>query len=535
MGNGGPLKGLLLRLAGSRVNADNVLYALLSEKDFVLAEIERSRQRLDERFFSLDADDFVSDFNALLCGKALVDAAYFPAQLDFGFGFYGTAFTPRTGDMLRAVRDERYNFLIPYYRNRVLPALKEERPEVVGISMTCTFELIPAFTLAHMVKEVAPGTHVVLGGVLVTELADRIARNRPLWELFDSLVLGPGEVSFCELIERVGKGEGLAGVPNTIYKEDGSIKRSEAVHEFNINQACAPEFVSVRPKSGLALETTSSRYGASASSATTRSRGRSLWTPGTRRGACAIFSSYWRISGNSRRSTTRWRLDLPIPRCIRSAWRPLPKTTCADGRVVKFSALFRLEKEFKSKAFCRKLAEGGFLGGHVGLESGSPRVNAIINKGIDLADTDVIIRNFRDTGILLSVFTIIGTPGETEEDALMTYEFLRRWHKWLKLDWEVYPLYVLEQSPLAQRAVEFGLEVTPLPDDFLVESMGYRVAKGVSQERSMALSIGFSEKLNRFRHPLSRIMDVESYKSFLLAQAAKGVPPEKVRDTGLRL
>lgn len=51
----------------------------------------------------------------------------------------------------------------------------------------------------------------------------------------------------------------------------------------------------------------------------------------------------------------------------------------------------------------------------------------------------------------------------------------------------------------------------------------------------MGLAISYSEKLKGFMHPLSRIMDIESMKLFLIAQMAKGLPPGKVRDTGLKI
>jgi hypothetical protein len=200
-----------------------------------------------------------------------------------------------------------------------------------------------------------------------------------------------------------------------------------------------------------------------------------------------------------------------------------------SGKKVPFSALFRLEKEFKSKTFCRKLAEGGFLGGYVGLESGSQRVNDIINKGIDISDAGIIIRNFYDTGILLHIFSIIGIPGETREDALMTFDFLKRWHRQITLDWVIYYLLVLEQSAIARCTSELGLEVTPLPADYLVDVMRYKTEKGLSQEESVSLAIGYTEKLKRFRHPLHHIMDVESVALFLLAQRAKGIMPDKVK------
>jgi len=525
----------LFGIASSKVKTDNILYALLSEKEFVLSEIERSRQVLDEGFFGLHPDIFVENFSTLLCGKAIIDTAYFPAQLDFGLGFYGTAFSPCASDILRGVEDERYNFLIPYYRQEVLPSLREEHPDLVGISITCTFELIPAFTLAHMIKSVDPKIHVVLGGVLVTELAHRIAKNPLLWNLFDSLVLGPGERTFTELIEHVEKKADLSGVPNIIYKEKDSIKKSDKLHEFDINEACTPEFVSVRPKSGLPLETSSSCYW-----------GKCIFCYYPKQGTASLDPKY------QRKRVRDLELVFSDIRELKDRYDPLaigitdssthPKRIEAiaeenlrSDKKVKFSALFRLEKDFKSKAFCRKLAEGGFLGGYVGLESGSQRVNDIINKGVDLGDAEVIIKNFYETGILLHVYSIIGIPGETEEDALMTYGFFKRWHRWLKLDWQIYPLYVLEQSPLAQRASEFGIEVIPLPDEYLVESMGYRSERGLSQEESMGLAISYTEKLKRFMHPLNQIMDIESLKMFLITQMARGIPPNKVRKTGLRI
>lgn len=525
----------VFNIASSRVKADNILYALSSEKEFVFSEIERSRKILDEKFFELDPDSFVENFSTLLCGKAIIDAAYFPTQLDFGLGFYGTSVSSRVSEILRATEDERYNFLIPYYRKEVLPSLIDEHPDLVGISITCTFELIPAFTLAQMIKSVDPQIHIVLGGALVTELSQRIAKNPPLWNLMDSLVIGPGEVAFTELAECIEKKSDLSGVPNLIYKDKDSIKNSNKLHEFDINDACTPEFVSVRPKSGLPLETSSSCY----------------W------GKC-IFCYYPKqgtASFDSRHQKKRVRdLELVFKdiKELQDKYDPVaigltdssvhPKRLEAiaeenlrSGNGMKFLALFRIEKEFKSKALCRKLAEGGFMGGYVGLESGSQRVNDIMNKGVDLNDVEEILKNFRETGILLHIYCIIGTPGETEEDALMTYNFLKRWHKWLKLDWQIYSLYVLEQSPLSLRASEFGIEVTPLPDEYLAEYMGYQAEKGLSQEESMSLVINYTEKLRHLMHPLNQIMDIESLKIFLLMQTAKGFPPHKVKNTGLKV
>jgi hypothetical protein len=51
----------------------------------------------------------------------------------------------------------------------------------------------------------------------------------------------------------------------------------------------------------------------------------------------------------------------------------------------------------------------------------------------------------------------------------------------------------------------------------------------------MMTSISYSEQLSRYLHPLNRIIDIESLTMFLIAQKAKGIPPEKVRDTGFKI
>ncbi len=525
----GPLKRPLFRMLSSRIKPENMLLAMLREKDYVLDEIEQSRKILDERFVSLEPAEFLRHFQTLLCGKALIDMAYFPSQLDFGLGFQGTAFSPNTGDVLRGVADEKLNFLLPYYRRKVMPLLEKEQPELVGLSMTCIYEIIPVLTLANMIKKTHPHIHVTLGGVLPTQIAHRLAGNPPLWSMFDSIVLGPGEVPFSELIERIGKGADPAGVPNIIYRQNGSIKYSEKTYEFDLNDACTPEFVGVRPASGLPLETSSGCYW-----------GKCIFCYYPKAGTADRDGSY------QKKRVRNIELVLKDIRELQEKYNPcaialtdssvhpkriedIAEDNLRTGKKIPFSALFRLEKEFKSKAFCRKLAEGGFLGGYVGLESGSQRVNDIINKGISVADSGAIIKNFYDTGILLHVFSIIGIPGETREDALMTYEFFQRWRRWITLDWVIYYLYVTEQSPIARRTGELGLEVTPLPPDYLVDVMRYKTAAGLTQDEATTLAVSYTEKLRRYLHPLNRIMDIESAALFLLAQRAKGIMPDRVK------
>jgi radical SAM superfamily enzyme YgiQ (UPF0313 family) len=522
-------KNVLFNFIKLKITGDNLYYALLSEQEFVIDEIEKASNVLDKRFFSLPAIEVLRNFYTLLCGKALIDAAYFPAQLDFGLGFYGTAYGPYTADIIRAVEDEKYNYLIPYYKNRFVPLINSEQPELVGISITHMSEFVSGFTLAHLIKSVNPQIHITLGGALVTEVADRIARNPALWDMFDSLVIGPGEYAFSELIECLEKKADLSNVPNVIYKQKDNIKSSEKSSEFDINDACTPEYVNVRPQSGLPLETASGCYW-----------GKCIFCFYPRQGTAGLYPEM------DKKRIRNMELVLEDVRKLRDNYHPVAigftDSAMPPGRIeqiaeynlknekpVKFFSFIRFEKEFKSEAFCQKLVSGGFLGGQVGLESGSQRVNDIINKGVDLHDAEIILRNFKKTGILIHVYTICGLPGEKPEEAAMTFNFLKRWHKLITLDWQIYPMYVMERSPIADRADEFGIKTTKIRDDVLLQIMFYEMKDGMNQEQSMSTMIGYNEKLKDLLNPLHKIMDIESLKMFLLAQYAKGNRPDKLK------
>jgi hypothetical protein len=394
-------------LAGLKITNSNVIYTLFANQEFVISEIDKAGDILNKEFLRLPPEEFLVHFQTLLCGKAIVDAIYFPSELDFGLGFQGTEYRPHVKDIIDAVHGERHNFLIPYYRKKVLPLLEREAPRVVGISITHTSEFIPAFTLAHLIKTKYPETHICLGGATATEVAHRIHNNRVLWDFFDSIIMGPGEYAFSKLIEYIEAEKGLGEVPNLIYKDKGAIKKSPKSHQFNLNDACTPEYVSVRPGSILPLETSSGCY----------------W------GKC-IFCYYPReglADVNDIENVRIRKIDLVLEdiRKLKDRYDPLsisitdsslhPKRiekiamwNLKNKKRVNFSGFIRFEKEFTSREFCARLAEGGFLGGQAGLETGSERVNRCINKGISIEDVKIILKNFYETGILIQLYTIVG-------------------------------------------------------------------------------------------------------------------------------
>ncbi len=505
-----------------------LVHELLENRQSVVSAISCASKTLDKSFFSLPPHTFLKNYATLMCGKAIYDAVHFPMMLDFGFGFFGTHYGLNAAEICKAVHDEKHNFLIPYFKSVVLPQVQSDQPEVIGLSVTHISDMIPALTLANIVKSKFKEVHICLGGATITEIAYRIRKNPCLWEYFDSIILGPGEESFVSLVEHLDAKRPLSSVPNAIFKKNGTLVQSQCSHQFDLNNACCPQYPSARPGAMLSLETSSGCY----------------W------GKC-IFCYYPQMGRNDisekKMQMKERKLELVIedlkqikkqhnPLCIGitdSSLHPerlwdILSANAQQELGLKFSAFIRFEKEFTSKAFCKKIANLGFLGGQAGLESGSNRTNQIINKGITVEDARSILKNCSENGILLHLYSMVGIPGETREDAQMTFDFIAQLNQDILLDWQIYPFTLLENSPLPDQAPKYGLRPIPAPDDFLAQFMSYTVdGCSLSQQQSFQLALRFSEQLRKHTHPLSGIMDVEAYKIFLLIQRAKGLSYDK--------
>lgn len=106
--------------------------------------------------------------------------------------------------------------------------------------------------------------------------------------------------------------------------------------------------------------------------------------------------------------------------------------------------------------FLDALAESGTEILHIGLESGSPRILAMYEKGVTVEDTIAANRRLAGNGRLIAAYNwIVGTPGETREEMAATRRLL---------------LQILDENP---RAVIFQPnKFHPLPGTVMAEVAG---------------------------------------------------------------
>ncbi|HEY3445615.1 MAG TPA: radical SAM protein [Myxococcales bacterium] len=150
---------------------------------------------------------------------------------------------------------------------------------------------------------------------------------------------------------------------------------------------------------------------------------------------------------------------------------------------LRWHGFVRPERVFANEAFARALAEGGCDMLQIGIESGSPRLLALMGKGADVEVMRRMLRALHAAGIRSQAYLLFGLPTETDEDREQTLRFVEDESEAL-CDLNHALLNLPRGSLMHQRPAEFGItEILPfhpgtdlsLYDDFRCGSSHPRV------------------------------------------------------------
>ncbi len=327
------------------------------------------------------------------------------------------------------------------YRPAILDAnafeiLPEEVPslvagaDVVGLTaMTPTMGA--AADIARYLKQSYPHTEIVLGGAHATLLPEETLANTPQ---IDVIVRGEGEKTFLRLLEAIEKGEDFADIPGVSYRKDNKIV-SNAMEDGEIDMEPLP-FLAYHLLPWQRYRPHPPHGRARPFAAIITSRG------------CPYKCSYCSkpVFGSRFRGQSPQRVVAEIKHYV-------------DGFGVReiafYDDVFTLDKkrayaiadeiieagieinwtcETRVNLVDRKLLEhmkrAGCYAVAYGIESASPEILKIIDKGISLDEVEKAVAITRQAGLQTIGYFMLGSPGETPETIRSTLDFARR----LKLD-----------------------------------------------------------------------------------------------------
>ncbi len=393
----------------------------------------------------------------------------------------------------RYLSDDGNNTFLQSYRwCGFLEEIKKEKPSFLGISVTSPSQAIAALTLGLWTKSHYPKVRVILGGQWVSLYRGALARDRRLARCFDKLVFFEGETPLGRFVA-------------------GSRVAAGSRREEDLDTLPCPDF------DGLPLSDYIGIASASRALPYETSRG-----------------CYW--------SRCAYCVDLPLPRpsyrrrdprrVVRDLKR-LQKRYGADYFMLSDPGLSPrqmgeisgeiLKQRFKTRWWCMARLDPGFTGGlfrraaaagleqiNFGFESASDRVCARLHKGNLAQRSEKIIRACKEAGIKVGMQTILGLPGETEEEAWETVAFLLRNKKYI--DESIFNIYYLTPScEVYLHPERYGIRFRPdsrYPFRFFHP---FKNVEGMTQEKAF----GF-EKIHRM------LFDKENESKTAMPAAPRG-------------
>lgn len=416
-------------------------------------QVFRSDQMYDSRRYG-EALQTINDAFELL------SARYFPTVIS-NQGFAMRYRLDSSDDILAGVHDEDENCFIEILRKHVRAVFRRDGvPDVAGVSIGFYEQLIPGLTLARLVKEASPSTHITIGGTMMSALVDKPFAPA-FFALLDSIVFFEGEIPLLRLVQALEQGVDLRNVPNLLFMHNGEQFRTPILSKpLGLDAIPVPDFNDLALTRYLSPEPILPLAG---------SRG-CYW------GKCTFCTRQHFIETYRKHSTDRIIEDIKSLQASHGAnafffgdecFAPSTLNALADrilveGLDISWSCYVRFEKQLADPVLCKKLAASGLKMFFFGLESACQRVIDLMKKGTEKAVIGQILETTASVGIQNMILYFVGFPTETREEAIESMQFLLDHQDQVKF--AIAGQFLLEESsPIYENPTAFAItEASPL-------------------------------------------------------------------------
>ncbi len=449
--------------------------------------------RVDGAKKALRNPKIIDDINALQEARevldqalAIISMAYYPTKIELS-SFRIPLFSGSMEDLKQLTQNEDLNPFVDLFRSHFIPLIRELKPDVIGLTIAGQSQQIPALTLSRLIKQMPEKPHVVVGGHFITLLNDVLTKRNELFDLFiDSAVRFDGERPLLELVERLDKGYPLDDVPNLVFRDARGIHANEISPPEDINSLPTPDF------SGLPLD----KYLSPALILPLQSSRGCYWNRcafcthslgyGKRyqsRDAAKVVADIRELEQKYGVTHIAFEDEVISP----NAANKISDEILKSGVKVTLSTNIRLEKQF-TPGLCRKLSKAGFKLLYLGFESGCQRVLDLMGKGTVVSTAAEVLRNVQEAGIWSHLYIMFGFPGEKNEDAQQTIQFLLS-HKDIVRSFHTENFVLSKSSIVHQHPERFGVvfDKNALAGDFN-SNQAFIDHSGITQTQALGLA-----------------------------------------------
>ncbi|WP_321366546.1 radical SAM protein [uncultured Desulfuromusa sp.] len=289
-----------------------------------------------------------------------------------------------------------------YFQEELLPQIKDRQAKMVAISINYLHQAFPAFELAGLLRKSCPDLELVAGGGLITSWQEPLQKHEYKLSPFDRLVFGPGEASLVALAQGAAPVDyylsdtsAIGFVPDFSFAEFDRYLTPKPIIPVSSSRGCYWQKCLFCPEATAPVHPYDSVQP-------------------------LMFPDLLLQLSESCGSTIFHLTDNAIPVNILKGMAERKN----DLKKITWFGFVRFEAALEDPDFVQQLSEAGCRMLQLGLESGSQVVLDRMRKGVRLEAAAKILKNLSDAGISSYVYIMLGTPGETEDDAEMTLNFL---------------------------------------------------------------------------------------------------------------
>ena len=404
-----------------------------------------------------------------------------------------------------AATDGAENPFVALFDERIVPEIVRRDFDLIGVGVAFEAQLIPSVTLTSRLSRALPRVPVVLGGNMVTKLRRRLVALDWLPPGVDYAITHEGETPLLALAEALALRQDPSALPNLIWRRAGRVVRNEARSQEDLAALPTPDFDGLPlddyllPLRLLPLLTSRGCY----------------W------GRCAFCTHQQGYGGFRMRPRARLREDLDVltrrfgARALNLADEAVPprqvRVLAQAARAgVQDLAWFgdaRVERVMTRPDFIADLRASGCRLLAFGIESGSPRVLAHMDKGATPELAARVLRATREAGVHNVAMTFTGFPTETAQEAQETVAFVRANRACID-GWGNGPFSLHGDSGVRREPARYGVTELERPAGLdLAEHYDYRVTRGLTASSASRASQAIARQRAedpRYATPLPR-------------------------------
>jgi len=349
----------------------------------------------------------------------LASLPYMPANLEF-FNYHNQYFKLTFESIKKCCTDKLTNMFIDYY-NLILPSLVKEKPDLIGISVNSSTQIVPSLTLSNLLKQRLPDCHINIGGNFFGRVVEALKDNPEFFELYcDSVSVQEGEKPIVELARHVEGKIPIDQVPNLVYCENNTVKQTEVIVPLKLNEMQFPDLegfpldMYLTPDIVLSIQASRGCYWRKCTFCD-HDFGQNYNIKDVDR----LVAEIKNVNEKYRISHFEFIDESISPKYLKE----MSAKVLESGLKINWFNNARLEREF-SPEILNLAGKAGLRMVLWGVESGSKRIMDLINKGIDLDKRFDVLRDAINAGIWNFAFIFFGFPSETREEAMMTIKML---------------------------------------------------------------------------------------------------------------